>query len=434
MPPSSSSDIAPLPHPKQPPPSVTNIRSLTDAWHLASTSMWWVLPGAAQGATTVILGHPLDTAKTRLQADTEQIKLQTRSSVKVMRQMVKREGFMSLYRGVTPPLAIMGSKRGLQFALWEQIKKAKSSKVEETPNPNNERSRTKSGWSSTPEAVLQPLRSLGNTISENNFLSGAVSGGFGTLLGCPMHVIKIQTQNVVAERGGWNAFYCTRDILRRDGFFGLYRGFKFHIIKDVMFAGTYLGMYENLRITLGNYYAIAAENYATSHQWESVQPTSMAVVTASAPSAVGSAAMSREHKRSSSPEIAQRSPTLSQQQQPSNENITSPKNNETDLIQQQRHLKARSSNLTVFTAGVLASCVTWVVLYPLDTLKTSVQARNAVNFGSFLRLMSANPTAVYRGFSAALIRAGPVSGTAMVAYETSKRWVYGPEQRDTLKR
>lgn len=497
---------------------------ITSPAAVASSSLWWVLPGAAQGATTVLLGHPFDTAKTRLQADKD-LKLQTRSSVKVMRQMARQEGVLSLYRGVTPPLAIMGCKRGLQFALWDHLKRRKATEANTRNNAattavdsqSNNRIGGGGGLSSSTAyaaSISSAFTSAGSAVANNNFLSGAVSGAFGTIIGCPMHVIKIQTQNVVhlatppsssstaainstsssaasasaarsssssllVERGGgqgWNAFYCTKAILREDGVRGLYRGFKFHVLKDTIFAGTYLGTYEKIRVELSDpaspyyQYANAAtfggllsavwgiggggggaasastpsdrssasapalvghnnnDNHGSSSRRRNAaqqEPlyTDTAMLTANVPGAVGTLAMAREDKLeilkpNTSATAATTSPPSSAMTR------TATHSSKTATATVIGGSSSSSSNLTVFTAGVLASCFTWVVLYPLDTLKTTVQARNAVSFASFVRLMAQNPFAVYRGFSAALVRAGPVSGVAMVMYESTKRWVH----------
>lgn len=471
----------------------------------AETSFWWFLPGAAQGATTVLLGHPFDTAKTRLQADT-QLRLQTRSSVRVMRQMVRAEGALSLYRGVTPPLAIMGSKRGLQFALWEQIKKRKGSGgSEEQQRPT---SASASALSASPHlssssyitsedgsqsvstsaaaAVRRSFSAAGVVVANNNFLSGAVSGACGTILGCPMHVIKIQTQNRIATLATpstssganaganmssnpqrWNAFYCTRAILREDGVGGLYRGFRFHVLKDTVFAGTYLGTYELLRGELAAASAAVAKveaegGTAVQHHgggtiaglfvraqlaWAATFAASAngaaataysatEMLTTSAPSAAATAAMAVEDANAAirnrdttttTSATSKSSSTSSSSQQPSASGAGASNEARGGAVAVAR--PPPPSTLAVFTAGVLASCLTWVVLYPLDTLKTAVQARNAVNFQSFMQMMAANPLAVYRGFSAALVRAGPVSGAAMVAYESMKSFAAGRQQQ-----
>lgn len=264
-----------------------------------------LVPGAVQGAATVVFGHPFDTAKTRLQAGVAGDMRST--TLKMLAKMIKREGFASLYRGVGPPLLMMGTKRSVQFSVWEAVKKIDST--------------TGALWS--------------NDVKENPFFAGAIAGAVGTIIGCPMHVLKIQTQNTTRTEMK-NALVCALKIWKCEGFFGFYRGLSWHVGKDTVFAATYLGLYEEIKLKIEADYC------------------------SQGPSAVA------------------------------------------------------------FSAGLLASVVTWLLWYPLDTVKTFVQAKQPlhamlqIETSSLFRLM-------YTGLPAALVRAGPVSGLAMVTYEVTRK-------------
>lgn len=294
---------------------------------LLRASLVALVPGAAQGATTVALGHPLDTAKVRMQAAGPNV---SKSTFGTMWSMASAEGVRSLYRGVAPPLLMEGAKRSLQFALWDWLR-AFAAAAEEKE--------AKLAFTTSPLAALQ--RSGTQTLAfvgSSTFLSGAISGGVGTLIGCPMHVIKIQTQYQTA-RDTRNAWTCMRDIYTKEGVLGYYRGFRYNVLKDVCFAGTYLGLYATFR------------DRALFQRKDSA-----------ATSATGA---------------------------------------------------PRTSHLAAFFSGATASTATWVLLYPLDTVKTLVQARQAHNIPSVLR----QPALLYRGLVASLLKAGPVSGVSMAVYE-----------------
>lgn len=274
-----------------------------------------LIPGAAQGCATVLLGHPLDTMKTRMQAGGP---LATSSLLRTGFTMLRVEGPRSFYRGATPPLLMEGAKRSVQFALWDIFR----------GNSPTTRLSAHGADDSGTEAI-QWSEMMRRRFGENAFLSGALAGGIGTIIGCPMHVIKIQTQNESAATTR-NAWSCAVNIRRREGLRGYYRGFPFHFVKDIFFAGCYLGLYDALR----------------------------------------------DH--------------------------TFP-----------------------FVAGAAASVATWALLYPLDTIKTVVQARHADELGSILR----SPTRLYRGLLASLLRAGPVAGASMVVYEAGQRFLHQVEGR-----
>ncbi|KPA77690.1 putative mitochondrial mitochondrial carrier protein [Leptomonas pyrrhocoris] len=303
------------------------------------------LPGAAQGASTVVLGHPLDTAKVRMQAAGPNV---MSSTFGTMWSMVSTEGVRSLYRGVAPPLVMEGAKRSLQFALWDWLRAWSTTATAAAEEEHEKRKRKAKAGAKEPCAIAASSFALTTRhyscqalayVGGSTFLSGALAGGFGTLIGCPMHVIKIQTQYQTA-RDTRNAWTCMKDIYRKEGFFGYYRGFRYNVLKDVCFAGAYLGLYANLRDR-------------ACFQTESKGAFATAL---GAP---------------------------------------------------------RTSHLGAFLSGASASMATWVLLYPLDTVKTLVQSRQAHAIPAVLR----HPARLYRGLAASLFKAGPVSGISMAVYE-----------------
>jgi hypothetical protein len=275
-----------------------------------------VVPGAVQGATTILLGHPLDTLKTRQQAMYRRAAAsshgiggpaQSQRLLPLALSMLREEGVLCFYRGVVPPLTVAAVKRSAQLALFEKLTGGVM----------------KGGDSSyKPPTWAQP------------FLSGAFAGSTGTIVGCPMNVIKVQTQNTSREVIH-NAWSCTLEIYRRDGMLGFYRGWRQQLMKDCFFAGTYLGLYSTLKTQL-----MQRRNASSTTPWEA------------------------------------------------------------------------------FLAGSCASMFTWVVLFPLDTLKTRAQAQSPTDIARVAR--GAGAVGWYRGLSAALLRAGPVNGFAMLVYESTR--------------
>lgn len=299
-----------------------------------------LLPGAAQGIATVLLGHPFDTAKTRMQAAGPNA---GRSSVFTMAQMARKEGVRSLYRGATPPLVMQATKRSLQFALWDFIRHRGGSSSTTATTTASARSDT---------ALRSMVSCTVDAVRNSTYLSGALAGGMGTIIGCPMHVIKIQTQNQTAA-GTRNAWTCARSIATTEGIGGFYRGFRYHLMKDVCFAGLYLGLYAHLKEG-------------------GLRPR---------PNAAGS------------PDVP---PIL------------------------------RSPRASAFLSGAVACLATWTVLYPLDTVKTVVQARQT-QLLAWANLRNA-PRTLYRGLAASLVKAGPVAGVSMVVYDSV--WQHAEKRRE----
>ncbi|CCW66721.1 unnamed protein product [Phytomonas sp. Hart1] len=265
-----------------------------------------LLPGAIQGVTSVLIGHPLDTVKTRMQARGPCVSASTFTTIL---GIVSHEGWRSLYRGVTPPLIIMATKRSIQFALWDALCR----------NPFDK------GSSSPSQSYLTHL----SWCTNNSFVSGAIAGGAGTVIGCPLHVVKIQTQNVTRSHSR-NSMTSARQIIALEGLRGFYRGFRYHLLKDVCFAGTFLGLYDTFK-----------------RLW----------------------------------------------------------------------LRFCNNSFAAFVPGATAAMITWTLLYPIDTVKTLIQARQE----HLLSELFTDTRRLYRGLGATLIKVGPILGVTMVVYDVVKR-------------
>ncbi|KAG5485559.1 hypothetical protein LSCM1_07648 [Leishmania martiniquensis] len=336
-------EIAVAPGPSWPAPVSPQINERDRASkHFIKTSIVALVPGAAQGATTVLLGHPLDTAKVRMQAAGPHT---SRTAVGTMWLMATSEGPRSLYRGAAPPLLMEGIKRSLQFALWDWVRAFAREEPASRRGADGVASSSGDGaWDSARQLTHRGLAGIGN----NTFVSGAVVGGVGTLIGCPMHVVKIRTQYQTAADTR-NAWTCMRGIYDREGFLGFYSGFRCNVAKDVCFSGMYLGLYAMLR------------------DQRAFQPLPENAAAASVSQAASS---------------------------------------------------ARTTKSRAFLAGAIASMATWALLFPLDTIKTLVQAGQSHAILATLR----RPTLLYRGLAASLMKAGPVSGVAMAVYEQA--WAF----------
>lgn len=369
------------------------------------------VPGITQGATTVLLGHPLDTAKTRMQAVGPHVK----SSVfQTMLHIVRHEGVRGLYRGAAPPILMEGAKRGVQFALWDVFRSHSSESKKGVDGRGNTSSSSSSSSSihhnvsgmkppngnmtTTAEAeaggvVESPDAKAGSggggvkrvlgVIGSSTFLSGSVAGGIGTLIGCPMHVIKIQTQNQTAG-GTRNAWTCTNDIWRREGFRGFYRGLKANMLKDVCFSGTYLSLYTHLK---GKFHNARAATTATM-----------------------------------TTRASETSPPLNSSSSSTRNNNVGPATSATYGTSTSCSSSINEGNdaLGTFLAGSVACMITWIMLYPLDTMKTLIQSKRLPSI-SAVSAAHIPFREIYRGMTASLWRAGPIAGIAMMVYENSKK-------------
>ncbi|CAG8815718.1 18014_t:CDS:2, partial [Dentiscutata erythropus] len=64
------------------------------------------MAGVASGVTKLLVGHPFDTIKVRMQ--TSEINIRFDGTIQCLRQTIRMEGFRALYKGATPPLVGWG--------------------------------------------------------------------------------------------------------------------------------------------------------------------------------------------------------------------------------------------------------------------------------------------------------------------------------------
>ena len=89
-----------------------------DEWH--REFLFSLFSGMLYGATSVVVGHPFDTIKTKMQAQSEYLTKAGPWSTLV--NVLKKEGFKGLYKGAVPPFFGSMMYRALQFSIfWSMI-------------------------------------------------------------------------------------------------------------------------------------------------------------------------------------------------------------------------------------------------------------------------------------------------------------------------
>ena len=74
--------------------------------------------GVLYGTTSVLVGHPFDTIKTKMQA---QSGFERTTMVQSFAKTIREGNIKGLYRGATPPLLGSGIYRSMQFAAFEGV-------------------------------------------------------------------------------------------------------------------------------------------------------------------------------------------------------------------------------------------------------------------------------------------------------------------------
>ncbi len=83
--------------------------------------LYTMVCGFLYGSTNAIVGHPFDTIKTKMQAQTDFINTGGHGYRKSIEMVYARDGLIGFYRGVVPPFIGSTIFRSLQFAVFEAV-------------------------------------------------------------------------------------------------------------------------------------------------------------------------------------------------------------------------------------------------------------------------------------------------------------------------
>ncbi|KAI8367535.1 mitochondrial carrier domain-containing protein [Radiomyces spectabilis] len=124
-----------------------------------------ILAASSAAVVGVIAGYPFDSVKTRMQT-------QPYASITAcVKQTYKEEGIRGFFRGVIPPLITVSIIKSVSFSVYEQTKAWGKKMYPETLNQN----------------TLQSTMAIAT-------LGGCISGAFIATFSCPFELVKIQKQ------------------------------------------------------------------------------------------------------------------------------------------------------------------------------------------------------------------------------------------------
>jgi len=169
------------------------------------------LAGSVAGASGVLVGHPFDSLKVRLQVG-QSLQIQ-KVNYYILRQ---------LYRGIVPPLMTVGLIQSVNFSLYEYFKH----KVPKWFHIDGEQ------YHHSKPVTLATI-----------FTAGTLSGALVSTITTPISIIKIRMQ-VATEAG---IISCIRDVYATRGIRSFYRGYGLSFIMESPGRGVYLGTYEYVK-------------------------------------------------------------------------------------------------------------------------------------------------------------------------------------------
>lgn len=180
--------------------------------------------GLIGGGVGTLMGHPLDTLKTRLQVG----RIVSPGGPKSFYSAVK-----DLYRGVGPPILTVGIIQSINFSVYEATKRYL---IDVFPKNYSD------------EKTIYPFDPL--VTSGGGFAAGCVV----SLIACPITVVKINQQVGVAGAQSSNSIRdVSRFIFSNGGWKGFYRGYATTLMLEAPGRGMYMTMYEFGKMSLMTY-------------------------------------------------------------------------------------------------------------------------------------------------------------------------------------
>ncbi|XP_021498244.1 mitochondrial basic amino acids transporter isoform X1 [Meriones unguiculatus] len=172
------------------------------------------LAGCAGGVAGVLVGHPFDTVKVRLQVQNVE-KPQYRGTLHCFQTIIKQESVLGLYKGMSSPLMGLTFINALVFGVQGNT-----------------------------------LRALGQDSPLNQFLAGAAAGTIQCVICCPMELAKTRLQ-LQGPRTYKGPLDCLVQIYRQEGLRGINRGMVSTLLRETPSFGVYFLTYDVMTRAMG---------------------------------------------------------------------------------------------------------------------------------------------------------------------------------------
>eukprot|EP00698_Gefionella_okellyi_P025067 TRINITY_DN9060_c0_g1_i1.p1 TRINITY_DN9060_c0_g1~~TRINITY_DN9060_c0_g1_i1.p1 ORF type:complete len:312 (-),score=64.72 TRINITY_DN9060_c0_g1_i1:97-1032(-) len=200
--------------------------------------------GTVAGMACKLFEHPFDTLKVRLQTSTKYT-----GPVDCLRQTVRQEGAVALFRGITAPLFGSAAENCIQFIVYEEMRR---------------RLRSEAG---APLGIFQ------------TGICGATAGAVMSFWLTPVELVKCRQQSPPADRLYRGSLDCIRQTFKEEGLRGFYKGHIATMPREIIGVGVFFAGYETVSRALSPadgekkaWTTIAAGSCAGIAYWTSVFP------------------------------------------------------------------------------------------------------------------------------------------------------------------
>jgi len=166
--------------------------------------------GSVAGATGLLIGHPFDTIKVRLQTTNIY-----KGVTHCCRKIIAEEGVRALYKGLLSPLWSVSAMNAVFFGVYTTVLKAVDDDLD--------------------------MPKISST-----YIAGTASGLLAGFISGPTELIKCRMQVSGMEKGAKAPCNITtiRNILSTDGVRGLGRGLGVTVLRETISSGIYFATYE----------------------------------------------------------------------------------------------------------------------------------------------------------------------------------------------
>lgn len=170
------------------------------------------IAGCLGGWSGIVVGHPFDTVKVRLQT---QVTKRYAGTINCFAQIIKQETVFGLYKGMLSPMAGVGLINSIIFGVQANLSR-----------------------------MLEPGLS-------SQCIAGGVAGAVQSIVCCPMELAKTRVQiQSTSNQMYHGSFDCIQKISYDYGITGLYRGMTLTLVREIPSFAIYFGTFEYLCIAM----------------------------------------------------------------------------------------------------------------------------------------------------------------------------------------
>lgn len=340
--------------------------------------------GTISGSCGILVGAPMDTIKVRLQAENA-VGRNTMSALATthyngtfdcLKQMVHKEGVLSLFKGVSAPIIASAPINAILFTAYGNMIRTLENKF---------------GFDKSTHNITSSSNPAASSHLTTIFLAGAWAGILQSSITSPTELIKCRLQVAITQsKLSTNGIQPTnptslsvlRSLYHTSGLRGIYRGLTITIARDAPASGVYFASYEWLKRL---FTSMQGKRNSNDTQWEDPIQTDHLHHTS--------------HKQLNTP-------------------INSTASSATTPLES-------ASLVSMLLAGGFAGALSWLVVYPIDVIKSNIQTlpdrtpkpQRKILYVARHMYQQQGMAAFFKGLSVTMIRSFPVNAITFLGYE-----------------